>query len=534
MLGFQPNMQTNDPPSFATRLFSHRWQPYAIIIALTALVWGHTVRFEFTWDDIDLIQRLESIRSFRNLPEMFTSLEAQSAWPEGFKLFRPIRLVACALLFQIGGGVEPQPWLFHLANVLCHGVAACLLYIITTRLFIKLLPEVEPWRQRLFALWAAVAYAVHPVVSEVVCWAKALDDELATIFTLAAVACVLRWERERQSVIGALTFYLLALYSKISSAPFAAVVLILARWAHGLPWTVSLKRTTPFIVAAVVFMMHRHHVIGQSSQTTPISGTYAQTLIDMLPVVPQYLKLLCGAPPFYIDYGFQTGGRSLASLPVLGGIALLIAMAIIAARTLPRSRTRFVAVALAWIGLFILPVSNLLPMMQYMAERFLYLPLIGWLLLTAGVLMRIQNWRLATGVATAALVFWAGTAWDRSLLWRDNLTLFVQSSQQQPHSQRVVNNAIGAIFAQPQVATFFRFANLQRDLTIVRIPEPSERPPLRATLEVAYNLFPDDPTTLHALAQLETWDGNTAKAETFRQLATAKPVPAKLAGEPKE
>lgn len=531
MVGFLPAMNHLVQDTPLGRLFARRWTPYALLLAITALVWGHTVRFEFVWDDLDLIQHLESIRSFENLPSMFTSLEAQSAWPEGFKLFRPVRLVACAILYQLGGNPEPVPWLFHLANVLGHGLAACLLFAVACRLFEKWFPELPATRLKVFALWTAAAYAGHPVVSEVVCWAKALDDELATVFTLAATLCLLRWTQDKQPLTGALAFYILALYSKISAAPFAIMALVLARWVHGLPWGRSMLRTSWFFAAAALFMVHRHSVIGQTSQTAPISGTYAQTLVDMLPVIPQYLKLLCGLPPFSIDYTFMKGGHAFFSLPVQAGLWLLIGGVAAAAWSSTRSHWRFLSFSLAWVGLFLLPVSNLLPMMQYMAERFLYLSLIGWLLLAAGLLIQIRRWQVGIAAGTAALCLWMLTAWDRSLLWHDNLTLFVQSSQQHPRSQRVVDNAVGAIFAQPQVGSIFRFANKARDLSILKVPEPSERAPLRQTLEAALQMFPEDPVTATALAHLEQWDGNQSHADALRALAASKQSAPKLAGE---
>ena len=307
---------------------------------------------------------LESIRSLKNVPEMFTSLEAQSAWPEGFKLFRPVRLIACALLYKLGGHPEPQAWLFHLANVLGHGIASMLLFAVSSRLLAKWFPDANEARVRTFALWAAVAYAGHPVASEVVCWAKALDDELATIFTLASTLCLLRWTNHKQPVTGALLLFVLAIYSKISAVPFALVAMLLVRQVHGLSWITAARKTSGFFIAALLFMIHRHNVIGQSSQTSPISGTYAQTLLDMLPVVPQYVKLLWGIPPFYIDYTFQKGGHAVLSPPVLTGIGLLLAGFALVVWSWRSEKWRFIGFGFVWTGLFLLPVSNLLPMMH--------------------------------------------------------------------------------------------------------------------------------------------------------------------------
>ena len=94
------------------------WICYLLIGLISFAVWIHTIRFQFVWDDQQFIQELQSIRSLKNVPEMFYSLEAQSSFPKGFVLFRPLRTLHYAILYWVGGQTEPAPWIYHLANVL--------------------------------------------------------------------------------------------------------------------------------------------------------------------------------------------------------------------------------------------------------------------------------------------------------------------------------------------------------------------------------------------------------------------------------
>src|SRR5439155_3916456 len=116
---------------------------------------------------------------------------------------------------------------------------------------------------------------------------------------------------------------------------------------------------------------------------------------------------------------------------------------------------RLASLGLIWVGLFLLPVSNLMPMMQYMAERFLYLPLAGWLIALASLVWLCRRWRFALGLFGFVLLTWAALAWNRSLIWRDDLTRFVQSSQAIPQASRVKANAVAAIFDLPHVKKVF-------------------------------------------------------------------------------
>src|SRR3954468_4581812 len=60
-----------------------RWLCYLLIGFVVLLVWGHTVTFQFVWDDEWFIRDHKTIQSLKNVPAMFYSLEAQSSLPEG-------------------------------------------------------------------------------------------------------------------------------------------------------------------------------------------------------------------------------------------------------------------------------------------------------------------------------------------------------------------------------------------------------------------------------------------------------------------
>lgn len=508
--------------------------PFLVIGLATLLVWGHTVRFQFVWDDVFFIEKLTSIRSLANIPSMFTSLDAQSSYPEGFVLFRPLRTVHYTLLFGLGGGEPPKPWLFHLANILWHGLAAMLLYSVIRRLLLLGAPNVrgapqihgqENERARLIALIAGLGFAVAPAVSEVVCWAKSLDDAMAAVFTLAALRVLLEdWKHSYPAGLG---LFLLAVYSKVSAVPFAAFVFFIFLFTRKCSFLAASLRTVPFLAVAFGFMVHSHLVVGRSAQTAPISGTYAQTLIDTLPAAATYLRLLWGVPPFHIDYTFMTAGHSMLSSSVLAGAALVAATIGWVVLGFMRERVRLASLGLAWLALFLLPVSNLMPMMQYMAERFLYLPLAGWFLFLAAVLWQIPARRTVWICSSGILLLWAFLAWDRSFIWKDELTLFVQSSLQGPKTPRVNENAVAAIFSLPHMKQVFaERAPGAKQFALAPAATVSAKTwvSVRETLQMAEKLFPGDENVLTALGGVSGETGDPAGAAVyFEELTRRKP-----------
>jgi tetratricopeptide (TPR) repeat protein len=487
----------------------------AVIALLAALVWGGTVKNDFVWDDHYFIVDNLAIRSLKNIPAMFYSRIAEASHPNDFPNFRPIRNVAYALLFQLGGKATPQPWIFHLANVLGHAVAALLLFATASLLFLPAGQAPSRWA----ALLTGAAFAVHPAVSEVVCWAKSLDDILAAIFVLAAARQLLLWHGEKRRLAAALAFFAVAVYAKESAVPLAGLVFFLWRACHNLPWKRCALLTAPFLLVAGMYVAHRDLVLGQAAQCAPISGTYAQTLLDTIPALTIYFRLLWGVPPFSIDYTDMHGHLRFFSLSVMTGLLLLLLWAAATWAAWRREEFRPAAVGLLWLAFFLLPVSNLVPMMQYLAERFLYLPLIGWLLALGAVWARAPRRLASLGLAAALFALWIPLALARQAVWRDEVTLFVRSSLDNPAHKRLRENAVTAIFALPQMHSAFGLDDTTRRLQAAASIPRSQAEAMLPTLRQAHQLLPDEHRITAALGISYGKAGQISNAVPWLELA---------------
>ncbi|MGD0812517.1 MAG: tetratricopeptide repeat protein [Verrucomicrobiota bacterium] len=511
------------------KYLSRTWACCGLIWLFTILVWGNTVRFGFVWDDSVLVVQNTSIRSLKNLPAIFTSVKAQSA--EVVPSFRPVRTAFYALLQAIGGRAEPQAWIFHLSNVLWHGLAAMLLFSVVALLCQRVAGATPP-AARLTALLVALGFAAHPVVSEAVCWVKCLDDLMAAVFVLAAMRSLLLYEplslpsprlagrgdhwksmSATAHYASALVFFLLAAFSKESAVPLALIVFVVFARVLKLPWRRSAALTTAFLAVAGFYVVYRHLVLGQSAQCAPLSGSYGQTLVDMLPVALEYWRLLWGIPPFCADYDFMVGAppHPFLSGAVLGGVLLVLFFVALAAWLWRRPEWRMSAFGLIWLGLFLLPVSNLLPMMQYMAERFLYLPLMGFLLALGGAFLNGSRLRprLAATAAAALIAIWTGTSLGQMGAWRDDLTLYMRTEFQHPGIKRIEHNAVASVFALPQM-TKWRTA---KTLT----PEQADQ--IITTLQRARQIYPENDRLTTQLGLTDAKIGRWREAVAWLELA---------------
>ena len=458
-----------------------------------ALVWGKTLTFEFVWDDVDFIENLLSIRSLQNIPSMFYELDAQAVHAEHYKVFRPLRTMVYAMLVFLGGKETPQPWIFHLNNMLWHAAAAMLVCAVTFRLLTRTNHREDRKRFGILAAFAGAAYSVHPVVSEAVCWAKGLDDLMAAVFTLCALRILLQPSLRSKNIVIALLFYGLALYSKVSAAAFSIFVMILFLLIHRTSLWKAVVYSLPFHALSMVYLAHRHCVIGQSQQISPISGSYGQTLIDMFPIVTQYTRLLFGIGPFFIDYSYMKGGHAFFSASVMIGLLLLLLLLFLALWMARKTHTTPITLGLLWTGCFLLPVSNIVPMMQYMAERFLYLPLVGWIIALTCLLATLRRERFILTMAVLLILLWSGAAFQRASIWHDNWTLFITSTQEGPHTERVEINAVRTTLQRPYMQYALQKRQDQKLLLLDpkdRVIEEEEWSHVFATLDILNQLYP--------------------------------------------
>jgi hypothetical protein len=150
----------------------------------------------------------------------------------------------------------------------------------------------------------------------------------------------------------------------------------------------------------------------------------AVVAMTMLRVAVLYAGLLL-APlvlcPFY-DWFIVPPSASLSVEPVVG---FLLAGGLPAAVVLLRKRAPAAAVGLAWLALALAPVMQIVPILNVAAERFLYLPSLGFVIALAALFAwgRRRRPALVLGLAAAMLTLFAVRTLWRWPDWRDDRAL---------------------------------------------------------------------------------------------------------------
>jgi tetratricopeptide (TPR) repeat protein len=410
-----------------------------IIIAMSCAVYGNALRNGFVYDDVPQVVQNPWIREMRFVPEIFST----NVWAfqgTGTNYYRPLMHISFMLSYYLFG---LAPWGFHLVNILLHAGVTVLVFLISSRFFQAANPSASPPSQMLPFI-AAVLFAVHPIHTEVVAWVGGVTDLSFTLFFLLSLYLyVLSAERgmhQKGLYLLSVASFFLATLCKEPALTFP-LILVAYDYSFGreaLRPLDHLKRYSPYLGVAAVYFILRVNALGGFAPVRRHGELSAfEYLINVLPLFRQYLgKLLL---PIHLNayHVFSpissiigpNGLRSLAVTMVFAGAVLL---------ALKKSRPVFFALALVLVPL--LPALYIPGAGENtFAERYLYLPSFGFVLLVAllaeQVVLHVPRWSVPL---TVALVFAAGLyslgTVQRNAVWKDDERLWRDVVEKSPDS----------------------------------------------------------------------------------------------------
>jgi protein O-mannosyl-transferase len=395
----------------------------AVLASQGVALWGG-----FVWDDRPLIVENRLIKDPAEVGTIFTS----GFWQAGDRhdrfrsFFRPLVTLTYALDYAVWG---LRPFGFHLTNLVLHFLCAFLVFRLA----------LSEGLTQTSALAGAVLFAVHPAHVESVAWISGRTDLLCGVFVLCAF--LLRRRRRRLS----LACFALGLLSK-EVAAVLPLLLFGDRWISD-PLrrgrlSRSLAAAAPYLGVLILYLGARRLALG--SGTDPLYHLDPEAWIaTVLFVLARYTTLLL--LPVRLDPHYPYAARQGLIDPVVVLSALIVLPVLCAGIALWRRRSR-TAFWLGWIIVGLLPV--ILSFGSFgdilLADRFLYIPSVGFVLLAArasgailGRLDSVRGKRLAAATAVLAVVALAGQSFAAARVWKDDVTLFSRLVLTSPDSAMV-------------------------------------------------------------------------------------------------
>jgi Flp pilus assembly protein TadD len=444
-----------------------------LALAFTALVYLPSLRFGFAADDIPQILHNPLVQSWRYAPGYFTQhLWAQVAGAPPGNFYRPLFSLWLLINWKLFGA-SPAPW--HATTLLLHLAATWLVWLVVRELT----------RRDAVAAVAALVFGLHPVHIETVCWISGSVDSLLAIFFLGSFLAYCRWRRaasagERAALLAtSLVCFALSLLAK-EPAIMLPFVLLTAELLLGadassterrplagkaavstpvLPFALSLTRVAPFVLLVAVYIMMRLGALhGFAHPLTGVPpGVQALTWPSLLVFYLRHLLWPAGISEFYTTPYVVTPSWNDFLVPLLV-LLVVVALVIFWWR---RSGQPLVLFGAAWLLLPLIPALKIdtYQFGELAHDRYLYLPSVGFALLAALALNRLQRGREVAGVpataaAAAALlsVAYAAATATQSVQWTNNLTLFARGAAIAPNNVHAVASLGRELVARAQYA----------------------------------------------------------------------------------
>jgi len=387
---------------------------FCLLLLATGCLYLPLRRARFVYDDQWLIVRNAALRSIRPV-WFFTDPRTVADPTSGLTsdIYRPLTVLSFAVDYHLWG-LRPVP--YHLENLFWHATAALLFWALLRQLL----------RHETAALVGAAVFLWHPVQVQTVAWVSQRSNVLSACALLASLGCFLRLsEKRRLATTTGCFFYLLALLSK-ESAIVLPGVLLLIDWNYrreNLREKHAIIRYGVLVLMSAGYLLFRHSLLHQWSQFAGETKNWSRDIALASLALPVYIgKLLL---PFRLRPSYD---YPVFRFPLLaGGVLISITILVLWGLTL-RKRSR-AALGLGWILIALAPALQIVPIRAYVAERFLYLPVMGLALLASQLYLRFSagRWLLIPWVA-----FLIGMTAVTVPHWESDQSLWAYGVQQEP------------------------------------------------------------------------------------------------------
>ncbi|MGQ0577984.1 MAG: tetratricopeptide repeat protein [Betaproteobacteria bacterium] len=405
----------------------------AIIVCAAALAADFNALFgSFQFDDYNVIVHNPAVHS-------------AAAWFESMPGIRPL----LKLSYTLNWIANPSPFGFHLVNVAAHAANAALVYFLFCALRDRLPASGARWAPFLGAL----LFALHPLHTEAVTYVCGRSVSLMALFYLGGVLAYLRADASpapgKLRVISAALFAAALLTKETAVTLPLALLLCDAVDPHSRRLGDMLRRQSAHwlvLIGAMVVMIASptyRHLFEVSLSTR----TLAENLLSQIDAIWYLGAQLLMPWRMNVDPDLAVAASWTPSLSLR---AALLAIAVAAGFANLRRRP-WLAIALLWFFIHLLPTNSVLPRLDLANDRQLYLASIGVFLLAAVALQRLleraPHRSMVNALAGIMLLGLGYVTVQRNETYRSEVTFWEDAAAKSPGKARVFNN-LGFVYQQ--------------------------------------------------------------------------------------
>lgn len=417
----RPQRAEKTSPVAETHQPKRVWWPWMAALAGLILVLGvydPAVKGAFVLDD-------------RYLPFMDPGA-AQIPFREWVTGLRPLLYFSYWLNFQ-SSGIDPET--YHLTNVFLHFLGSLVIALIAARLLE--LSGTTGRARNILSVIAGGLFLLHPLQTESVAYVASRSEVLSVLLYMSAFAVFLYRRTESMTVLRALAILVLfgaAISTKEHTLTLAALLLLTDYfWGLG-----GIRKNGLLYGMLAAAGIAGAFVIWRELKGAPTAGfnvpgvTPATYFFTQCRVIWTYVRLFFLPFGQNIDPDVAVSGSLLDHGAIFGLVALA---ALLAAAWMYRKRWPLAAFGILLFLLLLAPTSSFVPILDVSAERRMYLPFLGLVLVSLEFLRRLKVSQAAwAGVAVLAVC--SVLTYQRSAVWADPVTLWQDASLKSPAKLR--------------------------------------------------------------------------------------------------
>jgi len=381
-----------------------------VTFSLYATVLDHS--FITTWDDDVYVTANEAVKGFSldHVKAAFTKFYSGN--------YAPVHIVSYMVDYSLWG-FNAGGFLFF--NILYHAINGILFYYLLIRLH----------RDKRLAFLASFIFLCHPVQVESVAWVSQRKNVLAMLFFLVSFHAYLSYAdrgiaRGKTYYLASLSAFAVSLLSKAIAVIMVPVLLLYDHcFATRGSWGHKILDKLPFVAATVVISLITY--ISQApGRGTYFGGSPSATAYTMLPVFVRYLRMIVWPTDLCASYTLPI--RTEIDLPVLSSALFFLLVFTGSAYLYRCRRDLFFWFLLFFIGL--IPVSQIIPILTLINDRYLYFPILGAAVCSSALLLKgVDAAKPAIRAATLCGIFVLLVAMScltvvQARVWKNSITLW--------------------------------------------------------------------------------------------------------------
>lgn len=456
------------------------FQPISVALIVTLSVVGYinTLGNSFVYDDYSAIVNNEFIKDWRHIPKFFS---IDYFWGSDEASYRPIVTLSYLVDYSIW---RLNPIGYHLTNLIIHIINAILFYILINLVF----------KDIAASLIATLFFIVHPALTEAVNGISYREDLLCSLFMLGSIisfvkfsglisnkschkdmatpACqftsrsvsLTSWRRKAApSIIFAISLisYFFALFSKemaITLPLLLFLIVLYLKLQDRFKPSQKIICLSGYLFIALFYLFIRFMILcPEDMQGSPNITDYniLENLIIMAKLLSFYVGLLFFPVKLNADYVITTSASVSDPYFILSSL-MLVTICIITIKIKRFSGNTYFSIL--WFAISILPVANIAPIENIVAERYLYIPSMGFFIFIGtalanglrcnGIFKKARLGMIITILLIVSAIFLCSfKTINRNKIWKDELTFWTKTLKDSPDSCRAYNS-IGNLYKQ--------------------------------------------------------------------------------------